>query len=159
MSKRDLRSCCTRPWTPSLKAREDSHDLAISFDHLRRDVFARAILGEKFEKGRITEIFFEVCTVGEVLRVDFRNGQAVTAKMSRKCEKSGVLFAYAIENPDGGDFSGREADDFSARTAEFALQRLDVLHRRVKMPFEEFLKNVHEMIPTILLWRSTALVP
>ena len=79
--------------------------------------------------------------------------------MPGECKEGSVFFADTIENADGGDFPGGEADDLSPGTAEFALKRLDVLNRRVKMPFEEFLENVHEMIPTILLGESERWCP
>ena len=43
-----------------LKAGQHGHDLAIGFDHMRRDVLALAIPGEEFEKRGVAEVFFQI---------------------------------------------------------------------------------------------------
>ena len=45
-------------------------------------MLALAIGGEEFEESGVSEIFFEIGTAGEVFGVNFRDGQAVLAKMS-----------------------------------------------------------------------------
>ncbi len=104
-----------------LEAREDGDDFAIGFDDLRGNVIARAILGKKFEKGGVAEVFLEIGAVVEVFGVNFGNGKAVAAKMFRECEEGGVFFANAVENTDGAAILVGEADNFAAGTAEFTL--------------------------------------
>ena len=79
----------------------------------------------------------------EILGIDFRNRQAVTAKMPGEFQKSDVLFAHVIEDADGADLAGVEADDAASGATELALQRLDVLDRRAEVLFEEVLEDVH----------------
>jgi hypothetical protein len=80
--------------------------------------------------------------LAEIFGVDFRDGEAVAAKMFGKGEEGGVFFADVVENADGGAEAGGEADNFAAGASEFTLKRLDVLDRRVKMLLEEIFENV-----------------
>ena len=43
-----------------LEAREDGDNFAVGLDHGGSDVFAGAVLGEKFEERGVAEIFFKV---------------------------------------------------------------------------------------------------
>jgi len=122
-----------------LEAREHGDNFAIGFDDLRSDAFARPVLGEEFEERSIAEVFFEIGAVVESFGVNFRNGKAVTAKMFGEFEEGGIFFADAVENADRTVFFVDEPDDFSARAAEFALQRQDALWRRVEVLLEEVL--------------------
>jgi hypothetical protein len=104
-----------------LEAREDSYDFAIGFDGFGSNVFAGAIPGKEFEKRGVTQVFFEISTVGKIFGVNFRNGKAVAAKMFGEFEEGGVFFANAVEDSDGAVIFVGEADDFTAGTAQLAL--------------------------------------
>jgi hypothetical protein len=121
-----------------LEAREDGDDFAIGFDNFRSDICGGAMFGEKFEEGGIAEIFLEIGAVGEVFGVDLGDGKTVAAKMFGEFEKGDVFLADAVEDADGGGFFVREADDFAAGAAEFALERLNARWRRVEVLLEEF---------------------
>lgn len=124
-----------------LEAGQDGHHFAIGFDSLGSDGFACAILGEEFEKCGVAEVFFKIGTVGEVFGVDFRDGEAVAAKMFGEFEEGDVFFADAVQNADGAVFLIGEADDFAAGTAEIALERDDALGGRVEMLLKELFEN------------------
>jgi hypothetical protein len=124
-----------------LEAREDGDNFAIGFDGLGRHGFAGTIFGEKFEERGVAEVFFEISAVGEVFGVDFRDGEAVAAKMFGEGEEGGVFFVDAVEDADGGGFFVRKADDFATGAAELTLEREDALGRGVKMLLEEFFEN------------------
>lgn len=126
-----------------LEAREDSNSLAIGFDDGRGDGFARAILGEKFEERGIAQVFLEISALVEVFGVDLRNGQAVTSKMSGECEESGVFFAHAVKNADGGGPFVGKADNLAAGTTKFALELLDMLGGRMEMLLKKFFEDIH----------------
>src|SRR5207253_2951047 len=89
-----------------LEAREDSNDFAVGFHHGGSDVLTGAILGEKFEQGGVAKVLFKISAVVEILGVDFRNRQAVPAKMLGECEEgdrkstrlnsSHVAISYAV---------------------------------------------------------------
>jgi hypothetical protein len=49
--------------------------------------------------------FFERNSI-EIFGVDFRDGEAVAAKMFGEGQKGGVFFADVIENADGGARAG-----------------------------------------------------
>jgi len=89
-----------------LKARQDGDDLAIGFDNLRRDGGALTILREKFEERGVTEVFFEIRALIEIFGVDFRDGEAVAAKMFGEGQKGRVFLADVVENADGGARAG-----------------------------------------------------
>ena len=55
-----------------LKARQKGDDFAIGLDHRLSNVLAGAILGEKLEEGGVSQIFFQIGAVVQVLGVDFR---------------------------------------------------------------------------------------
>jgi len=76
--------------------------------------------------------------------------------MPRKFEKSDIFFTNVIENPDGTRPRAREPDDLPSGAAEFSLQRLHLLSRRVKTSLEKLLENVHEDVTKITLnfWRK-----
>src|SRR6516162_6437719 len=125
-----------------LEEREDGNDFAVGFHHRGSDVFAGAILTEKFEQSSIAKVFFKISAVVEVLGVDFRNRQAVPAKMPGEGEEGDILFAAAVKNANRGDAVVGKADDFAARAAEFTLQRLNARGRCVEMLLEKGLKNI-----------------
>src|SRR6266705_2284579 len=128
-----------------LEAREHGDNLAIGFDDLGSNVLAGAVFGEEFEERGVAEVFFKIGAVAEVFGVNFRNGKAVAEEMFGEFEKSGVLFADAVENAYGAVLLIGEPDDFAPRTAEFALQRLDTVGRGVEILLEEIFENVHSI--------------
>ncbi len=77
----------------------------------------------------------------------------MAAKVFGECEEGGVFFADAIEDADRAVFCVGKTDDFAAGTAEFALQRLDVLGRGAEMLLEELFEYVqgHEYPPDFAL--------
>jgi hypothetical protein len=52
-------------------------------------------------------------------------------------EEGGVFFADVVEDADGGAWAGREADDFAAGAAEFALKGSDTIDGGVEVVLEE----------------------
>ncbi len=128
-----------------LETREHGDNLAIGFDDLGSNVLAGAVFGEEFEERGVAEVFFEIRAMAQILGVDLGNGKSVAEKMFGEFEKSGVLFADAVENAYGAVLLIGEPDDFAPRTAEFALQRLDAVGRGVEMLLEEILENVHSI--------------
>jgi len=85
---------------------------------------------------------FKISAVVEILGVDFRNRQAVPAKMLGECEEGDIFFAAAVKNANRGDAVVGQADDFAAGAAEFTLQRLNPRGRGVEMLLEEAFKNI-----------------
>jgi hypothetical protein len=126
-----------------LKAREDGDDSAIGFDDFGSDVFAVPIFGKEFIERGVAEVFFEIGAMGEVFGIDLGNGKAEAAKVFGKFEEGGVFFANAVENADGALFFVGETNDLAAGTAEFALERDDMLGRGVKVVLKEFFENFH----------------
>src|SRR5260370_33664876 len=122
-----------------LEARQDGDNFAIGFDHLWRDIFPGAILGEEFEERGVAKVFFEIGPVVEIFGVNFRNGKVVVAKMFGECEEGGIFFADTVENSNGADFCVSEPDDFTAGAAKFALSRDAALGRAFEVLLAEFL--------------------
>jgi len=120
-----------------LKAREDGDDFAVGFDGLGSDGRGGAILCKEFEEGGVAEVFFEVGAVVEIFGVDFRNGEAVAAKVFGEFHEGDVFFADAVKDADGAVFFGGETNDFAAGGTEVALERLDTRGRGVEMALEE----------------------
>ena len=85
----------------------------------------------------------------QIFRINFRYGQAVTAKMPREFEECGVLFPNVVQDSNRTEFVVGEPDDIATGAAELALQRLHALGRRVEMLLKEFLENVHEELSTV----------
>ena len=52
------------------------------------------------------------------------------------------------------DSSAGQPDDLASRAAEFSLQRLHLLGRRVEMLLEKLFENVHEDVTKITLNRD-----
>jgi hypothetical protein len=65
------------------------------------------------------------------------------AKMPGKFEKSGVLFAYVIQDANRAGFLADQPYDFAPRTAKLPLQRLHSPHWAMEMLLKELLKNFH----------------
>src|SRR5215467_6110481 len=126
-----------------LKAREDTDGFAIGFDDAGSDLFAGAILREKFEQRSVAKVLFEISAVIEIFCVNLRHGQAIAAKMFRELEKSGVFFAASIENANSAHALIREADDLAAGGAEVALQRLNPRGSGVEMLPKKLFENVY----------------
>ena len=82
--------------------------------------------------------------MAQVFRINFRYRQTVPAKMPGKLEEGNVFFAHAIQNPNRAEFFAGKPDDLTSRSAEFALQGLRPLDRRVEMVLKELFENVHE---------------
>src|SRR5258708_28130950 len=97
-----------------LATRQHSNNFAVVLDDLGRNVFARAVFGEEFEKGGVAEVFLEIRAVVEIFGVNFRNRKAVATKMFGKFKEGGVFFADAVENADGMIIFVGEPDDFAA---------------------------------------------
>src|SRR5580700_2757904 len=128
-----------------LKARQHSHNLAISFDRLRRDPLACAIGREKLEKRSVAEILFQVRALVQSFRVNFRHRQTVAPEVPGKFQEGGVLLAHVMQNSDRSESVVRKPEDVPSRAAELALQRLHPRRRNVEMPLKKILENVHEM--------------
>src|SRR6266849_3642798 len=127
-----------------LKAGQDGHHFAVGFNDLRSNAFAGAVLQEKLKKRGVSEVFFEIRAVAQIFRINFRDRQAVAAKMSGKFEEGDVFFAHAIQNADGAAFSAGKADDLAPRTAELALEGLHPLDGGAEMLFKKPFENIHE---------------
>jgi hypothetical protein len=125
-----------------LKTRKDGDNFAIGFNDLGSDGGTGTVFREKFEERGVVEVFFEVGALVESFGVNFRNRKIVAAKVFGEGEEGGVFFPHAIENADSADGAGGEADDFAARTAEFALEGLDAFDGAVEVVFEERFENV-----------------
>src|ERR1039458_7498066 len=130
----------------NLKAGQHGHHLAISFHRRRRDILPLAILREKFKQRRVSEVFFEISTVLQILRINFRNRQTVPPKMPGKRQKSRVLLTHAIQNADCADLAAGQPNNLPSRSAQFSLQRLNPLRGGSKPLFKQLLKNVHSLI-------------
>ncbi len=105
---------------------------------MRRNLFAGAIPGKKLKKRRIAQVFFEIRAMIQIFAINFRNRQAVFAKVFGEGQERGVFFAYAVKDADRACFVVRQPDDLASRAAQFALQRQHAVRRRMKMPFEKF---------------------
>ena len=64
--------------------------------------------------------------------------------MAGEFEEGDVFFAHVVENSDRADLRAGEPDDFAARAAELALQRLHAIGGRVKMLLKKCFENFHE---------------
>jgi len=127
-----------------LKARQQGHHLAISFDHLRSDVLTGAVFREKLKKSRVPQVFFEISAVGQVFLIYFRHRQAVPAKMPGEFQESDVLLVHSIQDANGAEVGAGQPDDISPRAAKLALKRLHSIDTRVKMLLEKLRENVHQ---------------
>lgn len=67
----------------------------------------------------------------------------MTAEMAGEFKKGNILFPNRIENSDGTLSRSGEADNDASGAAELALQRLNVLRRRLKVVREEVFENFH----------------
>ena len=81
-----------------LKAGQHGHHLAIGFHDLGSNILAGPMFREKLKERRVAQVFFEISAVVQVFRINFRNWQAVPAKMAGKFKESDVLFADVIQN-------------------------------------------------------------
>ena len=95
------------------------------------------LVAEEFEERGVAEVFFEVGALAQILRVDLRHRQSVTAKMAGELKKGDVLFAHGVENADGAVAAAGEPDDDASRAAELALKRLHAFGRQMEMLLEE----------------------
>lgn len=120
-----------------LEAREDGDDFAVGFDGLGGDGGGGAIPCEEFVERGVAEVFFEIGAVVEIFGVDFRDREGMAAKMFGEFHEGEVFFADAVEDADGAVLFGGEAEDFAARAAEVALERLDARGRGVEVALEE----------------------
>src|SRR5215472_18834808 len=64
-------------------------------------------------------------------------------KMPREVQERDILFPHTGENADCPAFLSRQPYNPPSRPAQFSLQRLDLLHRHLKMRFEQSLEDVH----------------
>ncbi len=89
------------------------------------------------KKSSVAEVFLEIGALVDGVAVDFRNWQAVAAKVAGEFEEREIFFADVVKDADGGRAGAGEADDLATRAAEFALKREDALGRFVEVGFEE----------------------
>ena len=71
------------------------------------------------------------------IAVNFGNGKAVAAEVTGKFEEGEIFFANVVKDADGGGAGAAEANDLTAGTAEFALQRDDALREFAEVLVEE----------------------
>ena len=71
--------------------------------------FTRAIFREKLKECCVSEIFFEISALAQILRINFRHRQTVPAKMAGKFEESDVFFAHVVQNANRAVFSLRQS--------------------------------------------------
>ena len=128
-----------------LKAGQHGHNFSIRFNCSRTDDVAGTVLREKLKEGRIAEVFLEVSVLLQIHRIDFRNRQIVLPKVSGELQKSDVLLADAVQNPDSTELVVRNPDDLAAGDAELALNRLHPFGLRVEILLKEVFKNVHRL--------------
>ena len=127
-----------------LESRQNSDDFAIRLDDFSRDGVTRPICTQKLKKRGFAQVFFKVGALAQILLIDLRDRQAMTAKMSRKLEEGSVLFTHRIEDTDGAFARAGEADNETPRAAKLALKRQHESRRRAEMLLKEPIENVHE---------------
>jgi hypothetical protein len=110
---------------------------AVGVNHLRRDGFAAAIVGEELIESGVAEIFFEVGALGKVLSVNLGDRKPVAAEVLGELEEGYVFFAHAGEDADRGVGARGEAENCAARSAELALEGLHGIRRCVEVVLEE----------------------
>ena len=59
-------------------------------------------------------------------------------------EERGIFLAHAIEHTNGASLCARQTDDLAARSAQFPLKWMHLLHWRMKVPLEKLFQYVHE---------------
>ena len=120
-----------------MEARKSFHNFAINVDNSGCDRSTRAVFAQKMKKSGVTEVFFEVSALVDGVTINLGNGKAVTAEVAREFKESEIFFADVIEDADGSRAGAGEANDLTARAAEFSLERKDALGRFVEVVFEE----------------------
>ena len=127
-----------------LKPRQHGHHLAICLNRFRSDLRPVPLLGKKLEKCCVSQIFFQIRVVVQILGVNFRHGKPVLAKMPRKFQKRDVFFAPVIEHANRAHFFVADPYEFASRAAELPVKWLHPPRRRVEMLLEKFFENVHQ---------------
>jgi hypothetical protein len=96
----------------------------------------------------------EVCSLSQIFAVDFRNRKPVLAKVPRELQECNILFTNSVEYPDRGLATAREPDNLAPRSPKFTLDGVYLLNRNVKVLFEEFAEDVHELYPSGILHKD-----
>ena len=136
-----------------MKARQDRNHPSIRVDRARRDFLSAAILCKELEERCVAEILFQVRALIQILGVDLRHRQAVASKMFGKLQEGDVLFAHAVENADRTMLLIAKANDASSRGAKLVANGAQSFGGRAEMLLKELLENVHEPVPSNLVWR------
>src|SRR6202021_1082772 len=126
-----------------LKARQQGYHLAICRDGFGSDGRSLTIVREEFKQSGIAKIFFQIGALALSFPINLGHGEGVAAKVAGEFEEGKVFFADVVENADGTELSARETDDFAARPAQLALQRLHPLDRLLEMALKESFQNFH----------------
>src|ERR1035437_8462528 len=95
----------------NLETRQSCHDLAICFNRLQRDGLADTIHAEKIKECRVSQVFFQVGPLAQVLRINLRHRQSVPPKMPGKFEESDIFLAYRILNANCAQSPAAQPDD------------------------------------------------
>src|SRR5579862_2514633 len=66
-------------------------------------------------------------------------------KMPGEFDEGGILLAHSVQNTNRAGAFIRQPHDAAPRTSEFALQRLYLRGRRMKMLLKQSFENVHEI--------------
>src|SRR5580700_1746393 len=89
-----------------LKSRQHRNGIAVRFDHGSGNILTGTIRRKELKQRRVAEIFFQICTLIQILGIDFRDGEAVATEVLREVEESHILVSYVIENADRADLAG-----------------------------------------------------
>jgi hypothetical protein len=100
---------------------------------------ARAMRAKKLEERRIAQVFFQVCALAQILRINLWNRQSVLAKIPGEREECDILLLHGIQNPDSAERAAGEPDDGAPGAAERTLKRPHVFGRHMKMLFKKLL--------------------
>jgi hypothetical protein len=65
--------------------------------------------------------------------------------VSRKLQKSHILFAYPVQDSNSTLSLTAETNDLATGSSQFALNRLDLLHRSTEVLLEKIFENVHRI--------------
>src|SRR5205085_5695876 len=63
-----------------LETRQNGGNFLIDLHYLPSNIPACAVLGEKVEKRCVAQVFFQICPLGQVFRVNLRHRQPMPAK-------------------------------------------------------------------------------
>src|SRR6185312_235361 len=126
-------------------ARQNLKHAAIIFHDGWSHSIAGAILREKIEQGHVAEVLFQISAFAQPFGIDFRDRQAMLAKVHRELQESGILFPHAIQDSNRTLTSVGQSNDAATRTSQLTLQRLDSFYWGMKILLEKLAEDVHEM--------------